>query len=109
VTSLLSRPTLNKWDFVRLQAVCVGSQSDTQVRNVLKGECYYRAKKHFREDLILPVLLSDHLSSVFEKIFQLKRRFCKRNKNCAARKKYSESERNSEESNNTSNMGQPRQ
>jgi hypothetical protein len=26
----------------------------------LKGECYYRAKKHFREDLILPELLSDN-------------------------------------------------
>jgi hypothetical protein len=29
-------------------------------------------------------------------------------KNCAARRKCSESEKSSEESNNTSNMGQPR-
>jgi hypothetical protein len=34
--------------------VCLGSQSDLGwVRNVSKGECYYRAKKHFREDMIL--------------------------------------------------------
>jgi hypothetical protein len=52
---------LNEWFFVRLQAVCVGSQSDKQ-RNVSKGECYYRVKKHFREDLILPELLLDNLS-----------------------------------------------
>jgi hypothetical protein len=40
--------------FVCLQAKCVGSQSGTQLgfHNVLKGERYYRAKKHFREDLI---------------------------------------------------------
>jgi hypothetical protein len=69
VTSLLSRPTLNEWGFVRLQAVCVGSQSDTQ-RNVSKGECYYRAKKNFREELILPELLSDNLSDVPEDIFR---------------------------------------
>jgi hypothetical protein len=71
VTSLLSHPTLNEWGFVRLQAVCVcvGSQSDTQ-RNDLKGECYYQAKKHFREDLILPELLSDNLSDVLEDIFE---------------------------------------
>jgi hypothetical protein len=58
--------------FVRLQAKCVGSQSDTQLafRNVLKGERYYRAKKHFREDLILPELLSGNLSDVPEDIFQ---------------------------------------
>jgi hypothetical protein len=57
--------------FVRLQAKCVGSQSDTQLAfcNVSKGECYYRPKKHFREDLILPELLSDNLSDVFGDIF----------------------------------------
>jgi hypothetical protein len=49
--------------------VCVGSQSDMQ-RNASKGECYYRAKKHFREDLILPELLSDNLSDVPVDIFQ---------------------------------------
>jgi hypothetical protein len=43
-------------------------------------------KKHFREDLILPELLSDNLSDVPEAIFRRKRRFCKRNKNCAVRK-----------------------
>jgi hypothetical protein len=85
--------------------VCVGSQSDTQ-RNVSKEECYYRAKKkHFREDLILPELLADNLSDVPVDIFQWKRRFCKRNKNCAARKKYSE--RSSEEGDNNSITGQP--
>jgi hypothetical protein len=38
----------------------VGSQSGTQLafHNVLKGESYYHAKKHLREDLILPELLS---------------------------------------------------
>jgi hypothetical protein len=58
--------------FVRLQGKCVGSQSDTQLafRNVSKGEYYYRANKHFREDLILPELLSDNLSDVPEDIFQ---------------------------------------
>jgi hypothetical protein len=58
--------------FVGLQSKCVGSQFDTQLgfRNVSKGECYYRAKKHFREDLILPELLSDNLSDVPEDIFQ---------------------------------------
>jgi hypothetical protein len=60
---------LNEWFFVRLEAVRVGSQSDTQ-HNVSKGECYYRAKKHFREYLILPELLSDNLSDVPEDIFQ---------------------------------------
>jgi hypothetical protein len=49
--------------------VCVGSQSDTQ-RNDSKGECYYQAKKHFREDLILPELLSDNLSDVPEDIYR---------------------------------------
>jgi hypothetical protein len=59
--------------FVCLQAKCVGSQSDTQLelRNVSKGECYYRAKKkHFRDDLFLPGLLLDNLSDVPEDIFQ---------------------------------------
>jgi hypothetical protein len=57
--------------FVRLQAKCVGSQSDTQLElhNISKGDCYYRAKGHFREDLILPELLSDSLSDVPEDIF----------------------------------------
>jgi hypothetical protein len=42
-------------------SVCVRSQSDASyLRNISKGECYYRAKKHFREDLILPELLSDN-------------------------------------------------
>jgi hypothetical protein len=48
---------------------CVGSQSDTQ-RNVSKEECYYPAKKHFREDPILPELLSDNLSDVPVDTFQ---------------------------------------
>jgi hypothetical protein len=50
---------------------CVGSQPGTQVafRNVSKGECYYRAKKHFKEALILPELLLDNLSDVPEDIF----------------------------------------
>jgi hypothetical protein len=58
--------------FDRLQAKCVGSQSDTQLVfcNILKGECYYRAEKHFRENLILPELLSDNLSDVPEEVFQ---------------------------------------
>jgi hypothetical protein len=58
-------------DFVRLQAKCVGSQSDMQLAfcNISK-ECYYRAKRHFREDLILPELLLDNLSDVPEDIFQ---------------------------------------
>jgi hypothetical protein len=52
--------------------LCVwASQSDTQLgSNVSKGECYYQAKKHFKEDLILPELLSDNLSDVLEDIFQ---------------------------------------
>jgi hypothetical protein len=55
-----------------LQAKCGGSQSDMQLvfHNVSKGECYYRVKKHFREVLILPDLLSDNLSDVPEEIFQ---------------------------------------
>jgi hypothetical protein len=50
----------------------VGSQSDMQLGfcNDSKGECYYRAKKHFREDLILPELLSGNLYNVPEHIFQ---------------------------------------
>jgi hypothetical protein len=57
--------------FVRLQAKCVGSQSDTRLafHNVSKEECYYQAKKHIREDLILPELL-DNLSNAPENIFQ---------------------------------------
>jgi hypothetical protein len=47
--------------------------------------------------------LADNLSDVPEDIFQWKWRFCERNKNCAARKKYSESETSSEESDSTSN------
>jgi hypothetical protein len=39
-------------------------------RNVLKGGSYYRAKKHIREDLILPELLSDNLFHVPDVIFQ---------------------------------------
>jgi hypothetical protein len=72
VTSLLSRPTLNECGFVRLQAVCVWAASLIlgYVRNISKGECYYRAKKHFREDLILPELLSYNLFNVLEDIFQ---------------------------------------
>jgi hypothetical protein len=50
--------------------VCVCGQSDTQFRYVSKGDCYYRAKKRFREDLILPELLSANLSDVHEDIFQ---------------------------------------
>jgi hypothetical protein len=34
VTSLLSRPTLNEWDFVRLQAVCVCTASLISARFV---------------------------------------------------------------------------
>jgi hypothetical protein len=70
VTSLLSRPTLNEWGFVCLQAVCVSAvMPDTQCYD-LKGECYYRLKKHFREDLILPELMSNNLSDVPEDVFQ---------------------------------------
>jgi hypothetical protein len=52
--------------------LCVGIQSDTLLacRNVSKGECYYQAKKHFKEDLILSELLLDNLSNVLEDIFQ---------------------------------------
>jgi hypothetical protein len=57
--------------FVRLQAKCVGSQSDTQLalRNISKEECHYQAKGHFREDLTLPELLSDNISDVPEDFF----------------------------------------
>jgi hypothetical protein len=50
----------------------VGSQSDTQLafRNVSKGESYDRAKKHIRENVILPELLSDYISDVSDEIFQ---------------------------------------
>jgi hypothetical protein len=72
--------------------------------NVSKGGSYYRAKKHSREDLILQELLSDNLSDVPEDIFQRKR-FCDRNKNCAVRKKYSESGTSSKESDSTLNVG----
>jgi hypothetical protein len=61
--------------FVHLQAKCMGSQSDMQLGfcDVLEGECYYRAKeKNFREDLILPELLSDNLFDLPEDIFQRK-------------------------------------
>jgi hypothetical protein len=45
------------------------SQSDMQLafRNVSKGENYYQAKKHIRED---PELLSDYLSDVSDKNVQ---------------------------------------
>jgi hypothetical protein len=58
--------------FVRLQAKCVGSQSDMQLElhNILKGECYYRAKRHFRKDLIPQELLSDNLFNDPEDISQ---------------------------------------
>jgi hypothetical protein len=36
---------------------------------MFRKECYYRAKKHFREGLILPELLSDNLSDVLETFF----------------------------------------
>jgi hypothetical protein len=48
--------------------------------------------------------LSDNLSDP-EDIFLRKLLFCERNKNCAVRKKYSESEKSSKESDNTSNAG----
>jgi hypothetical protein len=64
VTSLLSRPTLNEWGFVRLQAVCVSAVS--LIRNVMfQKESFsteQKKPKHFMEDLILPELLSDTLS-----------------------------------------------
>jgi hypothetical protein len=58
--------------FVRLKLSMWVSQSDTQLvfRNVSKGGRYYQAKKHIRENLILPELLSDNLSDVPEDIFQ---------------------------------------
>jgi hypothetical protein len=58
--------------FVHLKLGVWASQSDTQVafRNVSKGGRYHRAKKHIREDLILPELLSDTLSDVPDDIFQ---------------------------------------
>jgi hypothetical protein len=47
------------------------SQSDMQLafRKVLKEGRHYRAKKHIREDLILPELLSDNLSNVPDDFF----------------------------------------
>jgi hypothetical protein len=50
--------------FVHLELSMWGSQSDMQLafHNVLKAGRYYRVKKHVREDLILPELLSDNLS-----------------------------------------------
>jgi hypothetical protein len=39
-------------------------------RNILKERSYYQAKKHAKEDLLLPELLSDNLSDVPEDIFQ---------------------------------------
>jgi hypothetical protein len=51
VTSLLSRPTLNEWVFVRLQAVCVSevSQFDMQ-RNVSKGVLLMFLRTFFGEE-----------------------------------------------------------
>jgi hypothetical protein len=72
VTSLLSRPTLNEWVFVRLQAVCVWAASLISARFVTfrkESVITERKKKHFR-DLILPELFSDNLSDVLEDIFQ---------------------------------------
>jgi hypothetical protein len=71
VTSLLSHLRLKEWLCSSWIKVC-GSQSDRQLafRNILKGKRYYRAKKHIREDLILPELLSDYLSDVPDEIFQ---------------------------------------
>jgi hypothetical protein len=66
----------------------VSQESDTQLafRNFSRGGNYYWEKKHIREDLILPDLLSENLSHVFDDILQWKWPFCERNKNCAARK-----------------------
>jgi hypothetical protein len=66
VTSLLSRPTLNEWGFVHLQAVCVCVWATSLIHNVTfrKESVITDQKKHFREDLILPELLSDNVSDV---------------------------------------------
>jgi hypothetical protein len=49
----------------------------------------------------------DNLSDVVEDIFQGKDDFVRETRILLREKKYSESERSSEESNNTSNTGQP--
>jgi hypothetical protein len=66
----------------------VSEESDAQLAfcNVSKGGSFYRAKRHIREDLILPELLSYNLSDVPEDIFLEKLRFYERNKNCVMRK-----------------------
>jgi hypothetical protein len=53
--------------------LCVSSQSDTQARFVTfrkESVISKQKKKRFREDPILPELLSDNLSNVLEDIFQ---------------------------------------
>jgi hypothetical protein len=58
--------------FARLKLSMWASQSDMQLvfHNVSKGGRDYRAKKHIREDPILPELLSDNLSDVPDYIFK---------------------------------------
>jgi hypothetical protein len=72
VTLLLSRLSLNKGPlFVFKLSMWVGSLiMQLAFRNVSKGGSYYQVKKHIREDMILPELLSDNLFDVPEDIFQ---------------------------------------
>jgi hypothetical protein len=58
--------------FVSLKLSTWASQSDTQLafHNISKKGEILQSKKHARDDLILPELLSDNLSDVPEDIFQ---------------------------------------
>jgi hypothetical protein len=74
VTSLLSRLCLKKGPLFILKLSVWFSSLITQLAfyNVSKGGDFYRVKKHIKEVLILPELLSDNLSNVPEDILQQK-------------------------------------
>jgi hypothetical protein len=107
VTSLLSRPILNEWFFVCLQAVCVSAVSlirnvTFQKESVITEQKNILGKIRFFQNYcraIYPMFLWTFFSEKDDFVRETK---------IVTRKKYSESEKSSEKSNNTSIMGQPR-
>jgi hypothetical protein len=106
VTSPLSRPMLNEW------ALFIFKLCKWAVSLILSFVTFRKERVITERWNILGKIwfFQNYCRTIyptFLTFFSEKRRFCKRNKNCAVRKRYSKSERSSEESNNTSNTGQP--